>query len=474
MRTTQSPKLRACLRISRGLIALAVAPGLGQAGRADDGPVTCETCHMQQAGEFARSVHTGLDCRECHRGEASYSVEEGKLADYLRRTTRTPMTFDHGPSYAGQPTRAEVPHLCGDCHADVVRMNPFGLRTDQLARYWTSNHGRRLKDEGDERVAVCVDCHGSHEILRSREPLSRTNPQNVPGMCGSCHADAELMAEFDLPVEVVEEYRASVHGRLLLDQGDLGAPTCATCHGNHSTTPPGFATVGAVCGQCHQHAAKNFATSIHAQQEEHKGCVQCHGGGEDRHFHRIERITKPAGLLVQRYAHLLASEPAPTAEQVAEAIHAEPKKIITQALPSCMDCHEELEDDESLPKLFELLDRIADAEREYVRTARRLNEIGQGVLFVENQRFKFEEAKTHLIGLAPVQHSLDNTLVADEVAKLVAVCDEVNTELDELEADLRWRYRALIPIWVFSLGFSLLLYAKYKQLKRAYVKPLPR
>ena len=125
-----------------------------------------------------------------------------------------------------------------------------------------------------------------------------------------------------------------------------------------------------------------------------------------------------------------------------------------QALPTCMECHEDLEDDESLPKLFELLDEIAEAERRYVETANRLDEVGRGVLLVDNQRFKFEDAKTHLIELAPLQHALDNSVVAEKVAKLNEVCSQVNRELDELERGLHWRRMALIPIWLFALVFA--------------------
>ncbi len=353
-------------------------------------------------------------------------------------------------------------------------MNPYGSRTDQLARYWTSGHGKRLKADGDERVAVCIDCHGAHEILSGGEPESRTNPLNVPDTCGTCHGDAGLMAEYDLPVEVVEEYRQSIHGRLLIEQHDTGAPTCATCHGNHSAMPPGFASVGAVCGQCHQHATEAFSTSIHASQPEFRGCVQCHGGGEGRHSHLVERITKGPAAMIQRYTLLLASEPEPSPERVTEMIHPDPKQILERALPTCLDCHEDLEDDESLPRLFELLDDIAQAEQHYVHTGNRLNRVGRGVLLVDSQLFKFEDAKTHLIELAALQHTLNNSQVDEKVAQLNAICAEVNSELDALEEGLRWRYSALIPIWAFALFFGSVLYIKYKLLKRAYVKPLPR
>lgn len=444
-------------------------------GRAEEKPATCATCHAREAEQLAASIHQALDCRECHQGEASYAVSAEALRGYLSGDAADGPVgeFDHGPSFAGKPTRAQIPDRCGGCHADVERMNPIGLRTDQLARYWTSGHGKALKADGDERVAVCVDCHGTHDVLPAHEPASRSHPLNVPQTCSTCHADAVLMAEYDLPVEVTEEYRQSVHGRLLLQQQDTGSPTCASCHGNHSAMPPGFATVGAVCGKCHQAAALNFASSVHAELEWHKGCVQCHGGGEGRHFHLIERITKPAGLLIQRYAHLLTTEPSPTAEEITQAIHPDPEQIIRRALPTCMDCHEDLEDDESLPKLFELLDAIADAERHYVQTGQRLDRVGQGMLLVDRQRFLFEDAKTHLIELAPLQHTLDNEKVEAKVAELNGVCAQINEELDALERDLALRYRALLPIWIFAVVFAALCYVKYKRLRAAYVKPLP-
>ena len=435
-------------------------------------PTDCAACHAAQQQQLTGSVHAKVGCQECHGGAESYAG--GPVpAIFDREGAEARPAFDHGPSFSGIIQRAQVPHLCGDCHADVARMNPFGLRTDQLAGYWTSGHGKALKERGETRVAVCVDCHGSHEVLKPTEATSKTNPLHVPDTCATCHADAKLMSEFDLPSQLVDEYRQSVHGELLLVRGDAGAPTCATCHGNHAATPPGFASVGAVCGQCHQHAAQHFADSIHAQQESFHGCVQCHGGGPKAHFHNIERITKPAGVLIQRYAHLLKSEPAPTAARIAEALHPDPKEIMMRAMPGCTDCHEELSNDESLQKLFRLIDTIADAEHKYAQTAGQLDQVGRGVLLVDQQRFKFETATTHLIALAPLQHALNNDLVAEKVAELNAVCDGVHTDLTQLENGLRLRYQAIIPIWIFSLGFAVVLYAKYKALRAKYVTPLP-
>ena len=37
---------------------------------------------------------------------------------------------------------------------------PPSPRTDQLAEYWTSGHGKALKATGDPKVATCISCHG--------------------------------------------------------------------------------------------------------------------------------------------------------------------------------------------------------------------------------------------------------------------------------------------------------------------------
>lgn len=463
---------RPLLVMPMAMTILACLSVVGQSAFAD--PVTCVTCHTKQASELGTSIHQSLGCQECHGGGAKYDMVLDKAAALTDPDLSGGQAdrFDHGKGFRGKPTRAEVPHFCGDCHADVERMNPYGLRSDQLARYWVSGHGKALQG-GETRVAVCTDCHGSHDVLPGSDPISKTYPLHIPDTCGFCHSNPSLMNEFGRSVANVEEYRASVHGKLLLEQGDTGAPTCATCHSNHSAVPFGYPSVVSACGQCHQHVAKNFATSIHADLEDHKGCVQCHGGGEGSSLHLVERISKPPGVLIQRYEHLLASDPSPSSQQVSEAIHPAPRQILNQALATCMDCHDEVEDDESLSKMFDILGEIEKAELYYVRTANRLDALSEGTLFVETQQFKFQDAKTHLIEIAPLVHTLNNTLVGDKVKELNGVCDEVNADLDELETGLALRYKALVPIWLFSLVFSALLYVKYKRLKAQYVKPMP-
>ena len=123
----------------RGYVPVVVAAtgwlGLAGLSRAADAPVTCSTCHALQAAQLAKSVHKAIRCGECHQGPESYALPASDLQRYTApaapRATRA--VFDHGPSFAGKPQRAKIPGLCGDCHANIERMNPYGIRTDQLA-----------------------------------------------------------------------------------------------------------------------------------------------------------------------------------------------------------------------------------------------------------------------------------------------------------------------------------------------------
>jgi predicted CXXCH cytochrome family protein len=150
---------------------------------------------------------------------------------------------------------------------------------DQVAEYWTSRHGQLLRDSNDPAVATCIDCHPAHQIRPPDDPESTVHPANVVATCGRCHADAARMAARDIPTNQVAEYSSSVHGRLLLEEGDLSAPVCNDCHGNHGAAPPGLASVRNVCGQCHSVMADYFDQSAHEQIFEEAnlpGCALCH------------------------------------------------------------------------------------------------------------------------------------------------------------------------------------------------------
>ena len=217
---------------------------------------------------YARDIHVqkGLGCVDCHGGDP---------------TSDDPaVAMDRKKGFKGKPAHAEVPKLCARCHSDADFMRKFNprLRTDQLSQYVTSVHGKQLA-KGDNKVAVCTDCHSVHGIIPARDPQSTVHALNVANTCARCHADANYMRPYKIPTDQFAGYSASVHHAAMTQRGDLSAPTCVTCHGNHGAAPPGVASVQNVCSTCHVFQAQLFAGSPHKAAFEGAGlpgCVTCH------------------------------------------------------------------------------------------------------------------------------------------------------------------------------------------------------
>ncbi|MBZ5653171.1 MAG: cytochrome c3 family protein [Acidobacteriia bacterium] len=266
----------------RLLWSLLAALLLGSVARAQT-PNSCLDCHSaldppyKVTGEqFSQDIHAqkGLTCASCHGGDPSKDDQDA-------------MSKQAG--FRGKIARKDVPALCGRCHSDGAYMRQYNpsLRTDQFAQYLTSVHGK-LRAKGDEKVAVCTDCHGVHDLRPANDTRSKVHPLNIAQTCARCHADAVYMKGYSIPTDQFAGYSASVHHEALTVRGDLSAPTCTTCHGNHGAAPPGVSTVQNVCSTCHVFQAQLFESSPHKAAFESAslpGCVTCHSN------HRIAHPT---------------------------------------------------------------------------------------------------------------------------------------------------------------------------------------
>jgi len=256
------------ITLRRALLLLALAAGPAAAQRAEPAS-NCGVCHGKEAREFRDSIHVrgGLTCIACHGGSPDAMDPAGA----------------HGDDLDPLRDRRTAVESCGSCHADVGRMRTFGLRTDQLSLYRTSQHGMKLAEDGDAAVATCTSCHGAHDVLSAKNPLSPVSPARQVQTCGSCHADAELMGGYGIPADTVAKYRESVHGQALIEQGSSAAPACTDCHGSHGALPPRFDDVGEVCGHCHSTVEAFFAESPHATTRGASvQCVSCHSNHDVR------------------------------------------------------------------------------------------------------------------------------------------------------------------------------------------------
>ena len=250
---------------------------------------SCYDCHSAVndkqasiAADWKSSVHAsvGVTCADCNGGDPT--------------SDQITVAMDPAKGFVGVPTRMQTVGLCGSCHADPARMKPYNLETDQYAKYWTSVHGQQLLVNNDVRVAICVDCHGVHDIKKTTDPTAKVFPLNVPALCSSCHSDAARMAPYGIATDQYAVYAQSVHGVALLQNKDTRAPTCASCHGSHDAQPPTSATVVEVCGKCHTATQKLYEESRHAQlPAAGPQCWTCHGWHDvtqpssDRFFHPL-------------------------------------------------------------------------------------------------------------------------------------------------------------------------------------------
>ena len=254
---------------------------------------SCSVCHTKsgelwsegtpvtEEKDMLGDIHwqKGLRCHDCHGGSPNLEGFKNHRNDSSFRPLRSP---------------ADIPAFCGHCHSSIDYMRQYApsARTDQEAEYWTSGHGKRLKATAgdkngavDRAVATCVDCHGGHGILAVDDPACGVYPTRVASTCARCHSDEKRMAGrtyHDRPLghQQYEQWRQSVHGQALLDKGDLSAPACNDCHGNHGATPPGVNSVANACGTCHGKISKLFAeTSMKHKFEQVglPGCATCHG-----------------------------------------------------------------------------------------------------------------------------------------------------------------------------------------------------
>lgn len=269
-------------RVARAAWPFLVALLMAGSARAQQ-PDSCLDCHSaldppQQVTKehFAQDIHAqkGLTCASCHGGDPSKDDMEA---------------MSKKAGFRGKPARKDIPALCGKCHSDAAYMRQYNpsLRTDQLAQYQTSVHGKQLA-KGDTKVAVCTDCHGVHGMRPASDTRSKVHPFNVAETCSRCHADPVHMKGYSIPTDQYAGYSASVHHEALAIRGDLSAPTCTTCHGNHGAAPPGVGSVQNVCATCHVFQAQLFESSPHKaafQAASLPGCVTCHSN------HRIARPT---------------------------------------------------------------------------------------------------------------------------------------------------------------------------------------
>jgi cytochrome b subunit of formate dehydrogenase len=194
-------------------------------------------------------------------------------------------------------------NTCASCHADItsdhpddgVTPKPVNCATcheKESSVYAASIHGMS-RTMGSSAAASCTDCHGKHNVLSAKNPLSPTFKLNLPQTCAKCHSNAGITKEYRMKFpEAASQYMDSIHGRALLKMGLIVAPSCNDCHGVHDikrsvdrSSPINKAHVADTCGKCHVGVEEIYNKSVHGQllaRGDKRGpvCTDCHTAHE--------------------------------------------------------------------------------------------------------------------------------------------------------------------------------------------------
>ena len=233
------------------------------AGGPNDG---CLMCHSDPAAKGATGKSIGLDPK--------------KFAASVHGEMQLPCVACHADVSADKIPHENVkPVDCSGCHDKAAK------------EYGTTVHGV-ARAQGKDVAATCANCHGTHDILRSKDPASRTNHLNLEATCGACHGNEQFVKDAKLPGGNVQaKFHDSIHGRDLRDTKkgmQLAVPECTDCHGAHDIRPKSDeksrtsrARIPETCGACHARAKSVFDKGEHGKLRQDNnlaapGCSDCH------------------------------------------------------------------------------------------------------------------------------------------------------------------------------------------------------
>lgn len=245
-------------------------------------PLNCVDCHQNylyphEAVTAVTSREYALQkyqvCADCHDQNYNHTLDSVHGQALAEGNLDAAMCTDcHSPHDMPSPAdpRSRIPHTCETCHSEAYE------------EYARSVHGQELFNEENPDVPSCTDCHGVHTISDPDTPTARADS---PLMCAQCHADPEMMARYDISMDVFTTYVADFHGTtaLLFDNADnpdaeLNVALCIDCHSNHAIMRHDDPEAGIqenlliTCQECHPTATANFPaawTSHHQPSLEH-------------------------------------------------------------------------------------------------------------------------------------------------------------------------------------------------------------
>lgn len=167
---------------------------------------------------YHSSQHANLACTNCHTNMDGYPHPEN-------------------PAQNSREYTMQYAQTCQRCHPGQ-------------AQDIEDNAHANLPEDKRGNAPICADCHNPHtqpdiQTDEQGDPVASEN-LHIANICSKCHAG------------IVEEYKASVHGAALVEEGSTDVPGCADCHGVHkmdkATTVEFRLNSPQLCAECHTRA----------------------------------------------------------------------------------------------------------------------------------------------------------------------------------------------------------------------------
>ncbi len=216
-------------------------------------------------------AQTNEDCFSCHNDPGLTSEKPGKkLSRYVPENAMDHSVHKSVTCIACHADAAveDFPHAetlkpvdCGTCHQDA------------RDKFYRGIHGRAFL-ANQKYAPSCKECHGTHDIIKSDNPASKTYKMNIPVLCGSCHKEGAPVARaYNISEHnILENYSEGIHGLGLYKKGLIVSATCNDCHDNHLILP--HTNVSSSI------SPKNIAAT----------CMKCHARIEDVHTKVIDKV----------------------------------------------------------------------------------------------------------------------------------------------------------------------------------------
>ncbi len=198
----------------------------------------CRRCHFDKYSEVSESIHYDMlrsgnlkapTCIDCHGGHSATSPARDRMAVVRKCRAchggiyETYAASVHGSALIQEGNRdvpictdchsshsikradtnafhQGIPDTCSACHSNPAIMSKYGLSTDVVRTYLADFHGVTMefyRKQGGmsqyrpaQSMAVCTDCHGTHDIMRMSGSDTKEIKARLLERCRNCHHDA--------------------------------------------------------------------------------------------------------------------------------------------------------------------------------------------------------------------------------------------------------------------------------------------